>query len=360
MNEAALSFSPIKTLVFDWGNTLMINFPQFDGKMADWPTVQAVEHANAVLEQLSKKYQIVVATNALESDHEDVKKALARVNLDSWISQIFTCRELGSCKPEIGFFEAIEAFTHSNQHEIVLIGDDYFSDIMGAKQAGWSAIWLNPTHQTAPNQLPLQDVDVVSLALLPHALEQGFYPDLNQSLAFCSQNGFGAALYSHSFLVAECAYQLSVWLRSAGIEINPILAHRGGLLHDIAKMQSLNTKPQKDHGIEGAQVLYKLNQPELAEITLRHMLNCLSEPERMPRSWEEKIVNYADKLAEGSSLVSIDERILALQQRYPDYRQSIETHFPALRKIEAEITSTLKATPEGLLEKLRGALNNKA
>lgn len=360
MNEAAQSLSPIKTLVFDWGNTLMINFPQFDGIMADWPTVQAVEHANAVLEQLSKKYQIVVATNALESDHEDVKKALARVNLDSWISQIFTCRELGSCKPEIGFFEAIEAFTHSNQHEIAMIGDDYFSDISGAKQAGWSAIWLNPTHQTAPNQLPLQDADIISLAFLPNALEPGFYPGVNQSLTFCSQNGFSAALFSHSFLVASCAYQLSIWLRSAGIEINPILAHRGGLLHDIAKMQSLNTKTKKDHGIEGAEVLYKLNQPELAEITLRHMLNCLTDPERMPRSWEEKIVNYADKLAEGSSLVRIDERILALQQRYPDYSQSIETNFPALRKIETEITSTLKTTPEGLLKKLRRALNNGA
>ena len=43
-----------EVVLFDWGNTLMVDFPDAQGKMCDWETVQEVSGARALLAELSK------------------------------------------------------------------------------------------------------------------------------------------------------------------------------------------------------------------------------------------------------------------------------------------------------------------
>ncbi|KOE91138.1 hypothetical protein ACS91_07585, partial [Vibrio parahaemolyticus] len=62
-----------KVYLFDWGDTLMIDFPDQIGKMCDWVNVQAVNGALQTLEALSKQNQIYVATNAADSTESDIK-----------------------------------------------------------------------------------------------------------------------------------------------------------------------------------------------------------------------------------------------------------------------------------------------
>jgi len=89
------------------------------------------------------------------------------------------------------------------------------------------------------------------------------------------------------------------------------------LLHDVAKISGkTNDRNSSDHGLDGGRFLEARNQHDLAEISQRHMLFNLEVPERMPLTWEQKVVFFADKLVETGSVVTIEERIAGLQKRY--------------------------------------------
>jgi len=44
----------IDVYLFDWGDTLMVDFPGVPGKMCNWDVVEAVDGAKEALEHLSK------------------------------------------------------------------------------------------------------------------------------------------------------------------------------------------------------------------------------------------------------------------------------------------------------------------
>ena len=82
----------------------MVDFPHYDGPMKDWEQVQAVPEVAETLEKLSQKYKLYVATNAEASSAEDVYKALDRVDIAKYISNVFTRAELQAKKPKLKFF----------------------------------------------------------------------------------------------------------------------------------------------------------------------------------------------------------------------------------------------------------------
>jgi putative hydrolase of the HAD superfamily len=74
----------------------------------------------------------------------------------------FLSSEIGFPKPDGRFFAAAAAQLGLAPDEILLVGDDWTNDILGARAAGWQAIWLN--RQATPGP----EVGLRSLAdLLP-------------------------------------------------------------------------------------------------------------------------------------------------------------------------------------------------
>lgn len=45
--------------LFDWGNTLMVDFPHAQGKMCDWEYVETVPQAKETLAQLTQHHQVI-------------------------------------------------------------------------------------------------------------------------------------------------------------------------------------------------------------------------------------------------------------------------------------------------------------
>ena len=89
--------------------------------------------------------------------------SFAEVVVHSW--------ETGYCKPEIQAFRAIEQRIGLASHEILSVGDSLRSDVLGALEAGWSAVHLP---RTAPSPRRPRDVPTISslpelLTLLPPA-----------------------------------------------------------------------------------------------------------------------------------------------------------------------------------------------
>ncbi len=345
----------IHTLVIDWGNTLMVDFPQYHGKMKDWPEIKVIEGVEETFANLSKQYQLVLATNAEDSNKEDILQALKRGCLDQFFSHIYCFQELQVKKPSPEFFYRIQKSVNCHPDEIIMIGDDYITDLIGAKQAGWKAIWFNPNYKSAPAHQPYHDQEISSFKELEDILRTPFYPDMQTCHQWYIESGVTHSLLAHVSNVAAISYQIANWMRKKGYSINSILAHRGGFLHDLAKLKD---ESQKNHAELAAEILRDKNQMELSEIARKHLIGNLMSENTRPRTWEEKIVNYADKLSEGSSVVSLDERLQALQRRYPAFAEKIQNNTPLIKALEMEILEPLGLTPEIFLKDLKSALFN--
>lgn len=347
--------SILSTLVFDWGNTVMVDLPQYQGKMKDWPHVKAMDDIDLTLVELSKDYEIVLATNAEDSNISDIREALDRVNLGKYFTQIFSCHDLRVKKPDVVFFYKIQESLGCKPSDIIMVGDNYLQDILGAKQAGWITTWFNVNKRITPAHLPLHDLEVKHLSEIPEALKKPLLPDVQTCLNWYIESGVTHTLLAHVNNVAAISYQLAFWMEEKGIPVNPILAHRGGLLHDLAKLKD---ESQKNHAELAAEILISKNQFELSEIARRHLIGNLLSEENRPQTWEQKIVNFADKLSEGSSIVSLDERLSALKHRYPNFTEKIRNNTPLIKDLENEILDPLGLNPPEFLIKLRTALFN--
>ncbi len=350
--------SSLPTLVFDWGDTLMVNDPRYDGPMVGWPEVFAVDGAVKALTELSRSYRLVVATNAQASNSRQIRAALGRVGLAEHITEIFTMHELNSRKPQPQFFQNLERQLGQSRESLVMIGDEFAADISGASQAGWRSIWLNPLKKAAPGLLPLQDQELLSMSELPEVLRQPRLPDVPTCIRWLLGQNATANLLTHVQMVANAAYQMAVWLRQAGVMVNPVLAHRGGLLHDLAKLTAKGSPV--NHGEMAGQLLDTYNEPVLANIARRHLLfNLLEDPTLHPHTWEEKLVYYADKLVESGQIVSVDVRMQALRQRYGMSGEMLEPLMPLLHQIEAEIRQPLGWDSVEFIQQLKRAYQGK-
>lgn len=347
---------PVDTIVFDGGDTLVVVDPALSGPMAFWPRLEAVTGVRKMLEELNRGYRLVVGSNAADSDAALIKAAMVRLGLDGPFSAYFTPAELdGARKPDPAFYLSLQQRLGVHPSELVMVGDSYRIDVSGAVMAGWRAVWYNPSGQTAPGLAPLHSAEILRMEDLPSALENIEWPSITGSVDWLVEQGASASLLSHVHMVAALAYQMGVWLRQAGEGVNPVLAHRGGLLHDLAKIPA---KVQGvDHGRLAAEMLTDRGQPELAEIADRHVLFNLIREDRCPRTWEEKLVYFADKLVERGQIVNFQQRLAAMQERYkkPTSETEMNKLVIALSELEAEICRPLGWSPEQLLSKLRTA-----
>ena len=344
-----------RALAFDWGGTLMLEDRRYSGAMLDWPEVKAVEGIQDALEKLSGHYAMVVVTNAANSNAEQVRAALKRVGLADYFAAIFTFGEVNARKPEPAFFRRVEAALGTRPGQMIMVGDDFWADIVGARQAGWKAAWYTPQGRACPGLIPPHQAELLRMSDLPAALQRVDLPDLQTCHLWCLEQDFSFNAWAHVSLVAGVAYLLAVRLRGQGLGVDPLLAQRGGLLHDIAKMTTLHLGTKANHGEVGASLLNERGQPALAEIARRHMIYP-PDSVNWPRTWEEKLVHYADRLAEGSQLVPLDQRLEALYLRYPKQAAFLRQQRENQLALEAEIAAAAGVSPNELFPLIQQAL----
>jgi putative nucleotidyltransferase with HDIG domain len=341
----------LKVILFDWGDTLMKVFP---GSMVGWPQLEAVPGAVDALQVLQSSYRLAVATNATDSTVTEIRDALERAGFGKSITEVFTASDLGVNKPERAFFESILQNLDCTAAEVVMVGDSYEQDVLGAATAGLRAVWYNPGRKACPYMPPVQSAEALDLSDLPGIVADLGLPGVGKCLGWLAEQGTPANILAHSQAVANAAYLVAVWLREKGEAVNPLLAHRGGLLHDLGKLSS--RKFGMDHGEYAARLLIERGQPALAEIARRHMLDTLLDPHNTPRTWEEKLVYYADKLAEGGNIVTTGERLQALKLRYAQENDLMDQYAIPLQALEQSICARLGLNPLELIDRLAKAV----
>lgn len=333
----------LQAVLFDWGGTLMREIPGLDGPMAYWPRVEALPGAEDTLRALHGRYTLGVATNAVASDAALVRTALKRVALDRYFTVILTARDLGVAKPDLRFFAAAVEELGLPPEKVAMVGDAYSADIVGATTAGLRAIWFNPASTPCPLVHPVHDAEIRTLTKLPPLLAQPFLPNGGECLRILREHAVPENVVQHSLAVAAAAHHLAVRLRERGVAVDPLLVHRGAMLHDLDKVSS--EKPT-EHGMRAGRILRELGWPALAGIAERHVLGAV------PTTWEEKLVHYADKIVDEDRVVGLVERVTSLACRYSAQGEQIARALPALLSLEAEILGRIGIPAAELLAEL--------
>lgn len=132
-----------RVVLFDWGDTLMVDFPQYAGKMCLWPEVAALPGAQEALAYLCRRSSLHVASGASDSTADDIRLALARVGLDRFITGIFCRQNTGYAKPDPRFFRAVLGFLRVTAREVTMVGDSLEKDVLPCHRLGMKAVLLS-------------------------------------------------------------------------------------------------------------------------------------------------------------------------------------------------------------------------
>ncbi|MFZ4739647.1 MAG: HAD family hydrolase [Bacteroidales bacterium] len=129
-----------KAIIFDWGDTVMRDYPELKTPMFTWEHVEYIPDVEQALKALTSSYTMVIATNAGQSNTVAMIKAMERVGAEQYFHHFFSSKDLGYEKPDVRFFTTIAQSIHLKPEECIMIGNLYEKDITGAKDAGMKTI----------------------------------------------------------------------------------------------------------------------------------------------------------------------------------------------------------------------------
>ena len=160
-------------------------------------------------------------------------------------------------------------------------------------------------------------------------------------------------IVAHSIQVWRVARCLADHLTSKVNHLDGQLIQAAALLHDITKSRSFNTA--ENHALTGGQACADLGYPEIGDLVRQHVrLDDHSDPKAIS---EAVIVNYADKRVLHDRIVSLDERMRYIQQRYgtqPQHKLRIRLLWEKTQVLEKQIFKQLPFLPENLYRHLAG------
>lgn len=104
-----------------------------------------IEGADLILAYLESKYELYVITNGFD-DVQWIK--LKSSGLTKYIRDMFTSETIGFRKPSKEIFEYALAETKGTPNLSIMIGDNPYTDIVGASSAGMTPVLFNPDFKT--------------------------------------------------------------------------------------------------------------------------------------------------------------------------------------------------------------------
>jgi putative hydrolase of the HAD superfamily len=130
-----------------------------------------VDGVRSVLEQLAGRYRLGIISDVGFSPGRILKQILAENHLlDAFDSLVFS-DEAGRSKPHRRVFEKTAVQLAAAPREIAHIGDLEFTDIVGAKQAGYTAIRFTGVTPMREGETTAADFVIADYAALPHCLK---------------------------------------------------------------------------------------------------------------------------------------------------------------------------------------------
>ena len=124
-----------------------------------------------LLQALRPHVHIVIITNNMTDEQQDKIRVCG---FGPWIDAMITSESAGVSKPAPAIFEQALKLVNCSPQEVVMIGDSWSADVIGAYQLGIRAIWLNRHQRSCPDpQLATElheytPLEMVLPLVLPH------------------------------------------------------------------------------------------------------------------------------------------------------------------------------------------------
>ncbi len=132
------------TVLFDWGDTVMRDYPERTNPMVEWETVEVIDGIADVLAYLhSSGRRIMLATSATISDENQIRGALRRGGVDTYFSRIYCFSNTNLPKGE-AFYSYILNDLNIPAAEALMVGDSFEKDVQIPNSLGMFAVWFNP------------------------------------------------------------------------------------------------------------------------------------------------------------------------------------------------------------------------
>jgi len=94
--------------------------------------------------------------------HSVIKAEFDRLSLYDYFDTVVCSSEIVFRKPDRAMFDVALRALNVPPSEAMFVGDDYRADIVGAKQVGLKAVWLNPQRLKIPDEVK-PDYDIAGL-----------------------------------------------------------------------------------------------------------------------------------------------------------------------------------------------------
>lgn len=128
-----------------------------------------IDHAEELLEELSKKYSLYIASNGTAKVQSGRIKSSS---ISRFFKEIFISENIGFNKPDKRFFDyCFSKISNFSLSETIIIGDSLSSDILGGNNAGIKTIWFNRNFAENNTQVVV-DKEVHSLTEIPDVIEK--------------------------------------------------------------------------------------------------------------------------------------------------------------------------------------------
>ena len=154
-------------------------------------------------------------------------------------------------------------------------------------------------------------------------------------------------IVAHSVQVCRVGKCLVDHLKPQGIDLDGRLVQAAALLHDITKTRSFETA--ENHALTGGQLLTDLGFVEVGNLIRQHVR--LDDYAGHPNLSEAVIINYADKRVLHDRVVSLDERMKYILDRYgkdSELQKKIQMLLEQTKALEKNIFSHLPFAPNDL------------
>jgi uncharacterized protein len=146
--------------------------------------------------------------------------------------------------------------------------------------------------------------------------------------------GCARGVLEHVKNVTCLALKIADQFIKEGYDVNRELIEAGAILHDLGRSRTHGV----EHGVVGGSIARDLNLPEpIIRIIERHVGAGIPPEEALklglplgnyePKTIEEKIVTYADKLIEG-------DRVIKIEVTIEQFKQELGKDHPAIHRLE--------------------------
>lgn len=112
---------------------------------------QAIEGAQSLLDKLHGKVKIGIITNGF-IDLQEIR--LERTGFTKYFDALIISEQVGVAKPDIRIFQhTLAQIGNPTPQQVLMVGDNPDSDIVGGIQVGFDTCWLNMQNKEKPTHI---------------------------------------------------------------------------------------------------------------------------------------------------------------------------------------------------------------